>query len=204
MPVYRVPVSLSYAGPGSPGVNVLHIRTAGVPLEGDTERENAMVAIRNFYASTSLLYHASTVIRFPTELVDVEDNEIVSVAARNEISGAGTATVMLPPASCICVSWKSSSATRAGRGRTFLGGGSPRPCSTPTAASGPRTGRARSPRPRRSSTRRRRLRAGRSRSTPARSRSPGTWWARPSGPSSLPSVAGGTRRLSAVRIADGW
>lgn len=122
MPVYRVPVSLSYAGPGSPGVNVLHIRTAGVPLEGDTERENAMVAIRNFYASTSLLYHASTVIRFPTELVDVEDNEIVSVAARNEISGAGTATVMLPPASCICVSWKSSSATRAGRGRTFLGG----------------------------------------------------------------------------------
>jgi hypothetical protein len=121
VPTYRVPVVSTYPAGGGPGVNIWHLRTAGVPLEGETEIANAMGALRTFYNAIGGLVPPSTSYAFPTELVEVNDAELVPAPSVASVVGRASTDAYLPIASAMVVSWRTSSATRSGRGRTFIG-----------------------------------------------------------------------------------
>lgn len=124
MGVYRVPIDLEWTGPGSPGVNVFHIRTANdIPPWGEVQ--DAVDAIHAFYTAAnsgvdqlSPLFAGGTVISCD-EAMNVETQEAVPVSFP-EITSAATIGD-LPAANQLVVSWRTSLRARRGMGRTFLG-----------------------------------------------------------------------------------
>lgn len=122
MPVYRLPVTLTWDDPGSPGVNVWHLRTTGGA--GDAaDRQSAVDSIHEFYGD---LATAGSGRPFRHELVitadavtDVEDQEQSPVDWLQ--FNVTNSTADAPMVCQLCVSWKTSSVSRRGRGRTFIG-----------------------------------------------------------------------------------
>lgn len=120
MPIFRYDVGLTWNGPGGPGVNVWHIRTTGIdPASSDLN--DAATAIRAFYNDVCEigLCPAGWTARGASQAVNVEDSTLVDVTPWTEASLQGTATFSAP--SMVCVGLRTTSATRAGRGRKFIG-----------------------------------------------------------------------------------
>jgi len=115
MPVYRIPVEFTYPNSGGPGVNVWHARTDGVLT---TDVQSAVDAIHSFYDSLKA-YFATGWAATLGVVTDVATQEGQSPSWATVTSTAATGTV--PPALAICVTWKSTSVSRRGTGRTFLG-----------------------------------------------------------------------------------
>src|SRR5690242_16498056 len=120
MPTLQYDVSLTWNGPGGPGVNVWHIRTAdGDPI--GTNLNEAASAIRSFYNDICEVgcCPAGWTARGPAQAVNVADSQIEEVTPWTEASLQGTANFSAP--SMVVVGLRTSSATRAGRGRKFIG-----------------------------------------------------------------------------------
>lgn len=121
MPIYRHPVRIVDSRLGGEGANVWHIRTGGGIGEGLTI-ERASEWLREFYDEIKGQFPSGCEIRFEgvaTE-VAVEDPALMEGLTTWTVTGTGGGTA-LPPANALCISWRTASATRAGRGRTFLG-----------------------------------------------------------------------------------
>lgn len=120
MPVYRYDVGLTWNGPGGPGVNVWHIRTVD-DAGPNPDLEEAAVAIRAFYNDVCEigLCPAGWTARGPSQAINVADSSLIDVTSWTEASLQGTATFSAP--SMVCVGLRTASATRAGRGRKFIG-----------------------------------------------------------------------------------
>lgn len=118
MPIYRVPVKIEYPHTGGPGYNVFHVRTVSNARD---ELLDALDAIEQFY--TSLRSHFAGGTRHTIGEGMIKDPlgspEYVNDDARTRL-GEGANTVA-PSLLALTVSWKTSSATRSGRGRTFVG-----------------------------------------------------------------------------------
>lgn len=118
MPTVQYNVGLEWSNaPGGPGVNTWHIRYDSVV--GDLE--SALSALATFYDSIRGVLPTGVRYRFTDHAVTVGDSPTyvpVSNAATNTGSGGAT---YLPMATAMCVSWKTTAATRSGRGRTFIG-----------------------------------------------------------------------------------
>lgn len=117
----RMPVDITWPyGGGSPGASIFHLRAA------DTDPSQATLGslieiVREFYAAMDDLYVGSVRIRFAGLLTGVGPDRGTAVEA-DPWEVAGTANVgPLPPSNQIVVGWKTASATRSGRGRTFVG-----------------------------------------------------------------------------------
>lgn len=121
MPTYRYPVKITWAGTGSPGVNVWHLRTVSDgPLNNDLEQ--IVDAIKDFYTAIASIYMPSTTIAGPGEAIkDPEGSPEYEQVTPWSVAGLSSGSGYLPMASQLCVSWRTTSATRSGRGRTFLG-----------------------------------------------------------------------------------
>lgn len=121
MPTGRLAVDLSWTGAtGSPGVNVWHIRFENASAPGGDQ--DAMVeAIRDFYVATRGSYPTAVNIRFNGEIHGVGDDAGNLYTADTWSTTGSGINGFLPPAVCTLVSWRTSSATRSGRGRTFIG-----------------------------------------------------------------------------------
>lgn len=121
MAILRVPVDISWPGGGGPGVNVWHIRVNSVLLPDFPEINAALAGIRDFYAGIQGTLQNGAAWRFNGEAVAVDStpNEFVSGLTEWEVlGGSGNA---LPDLLQVCVSWRTSAASRRGRGRTFVG-----------------------------------------------------------------------------------
>lgn len=120
MALYRAVVDIEWGGGGS-GVNVWHFRTISSPGTL-ADRQGAVDAIRDFYDAVSSIYPTDTTISMPAEVV----TEFQSAPAFEPVTpwtitgDSGTAT-HLPAATQLVVGWRTTAATRSGRGRTFLG-----------------------------------------------------------------------------------
>lgn len=121
MAVYRVPVSITWPGSGSPGVNVFHLRTtedSGTPLN-PTLIEDGLDVLAPFLQT---VYGAAGCAGLSWSVgagvVNVETQEARDFTPR---TGASGGTGMAPPALALVVGWRTTSATRRGRGRTFIG-----------------------------------------------------------------------------------
>lgn len=122
MATYRLPVHLNYPNGGGPGVNIWHVR-GGTAQPSDID---AMVdAIHTFYSTIAntgvggagILQNGLQISADVATDVDTDEIHPVTFAS---ITAPGSAT-SLPPATQICVSWRTSIAARRGMGRTFIG-----------------------------------------------------------------------------------
>lgn len=118
MPIYRVPVRLEFVGGGGPGYNVFHVRTVSNARD---ELTSALDALEAFYTSLRPYYVSSTRIHIGEAMIrdPLGSPEYVNDDSR-VVSGTGAAGMEVHLLSIVC-SWRTSSATKSGKGRTFLG-----------------------------------------------------------------------------------
>lgn len=124
MPIFRVPVNVTWTGSGSPGVNVFHVRTVS-EVFNQLELDSAVDAIHQFYTTAAFTRSAGGAL-FANgtswtlgEVVDVDTQEY-RTADWTTLTAASSAKD-LPPSVQMVVGWRTSVAARRGRGRTFLG-----------------------------------------------------------------------------------
>lgn len=122
MGVYRIPFVLTYDDKGSPGANVWHVRTGAIGTD-QANVEAAASSILTFY--NDLGSHGANPMRegvsWRAEAAFSEENDTVLDLTPVKAGASGTAGPDAPPVLAICISWSSTSRTRRGRGRTFLG-----------------------------------------------------------------------------------
>lgn len=121
MAVWRVPVVLNSAFITGTGANTWHIRTAA---EGDgaaIEAAPLIEAIRVFYASVGENTLSPVRVSFDGILRRVDAEVGTIQEAEGWTFSPPDNGEPLPLAIAMCVSWRTSLATRRGRGRTFLG-----------------------------------------------------------------------------------
>lgn len=122
MGIIRIPVTVDYTAQGGPGMNVFHCRTIG-PGGGDEESQVAecLDALEGFYNAIKLYYPSGTTIRMGEGMIKdplgapeyfKDDPRVIAAGG----SGGTTATLL-----ALVVSWRTTSASRSGRGRTFIG-----------------------------------------------------------------------------------
>jgi len=118
MAIFRVPILLTFPGAGSPGVNVWHIRTVDPVLVTELSQANTLIGyIRTFYNYNIAHYPSTTTITLGTVTEEISSREIVPTMAT--VTGVGTGSA--PQALSVVVTWRTTLASRRGRGRTFLG-----------------------------------------------------------------------------------
>jgi len=121
MAIYRIPVRLEgTATPGGPWLNILHVSTQPAGQPGDLGE--ALDAIQGFYegvrgfiANTTTITIGEGMIRDPLGSPEYVDDD------RRVLVGGGAAGQNLSALLAVVVGWRTASATRSGRGRTFVG-----------------------------------------------------------------------------------
>jgi len=118
MPIYRVPVRIEYKADGGPAFNVLHVRTVSSARD---ELLGALGAIEQFYDDVSEIYRPDTTVTIGEGMIKdpLGSPEYVNDSRRvvTGTGGGGTTPTLI----ALVVSWRTSSASRSGHGRTFLG-----------------------------------------------------------------------------------
>lgn len=123
MTIFRVPVTITTPGiPGGPYMNVWHCRTIGPGNEDNVQLGEALDALQDFYVGVRDYYPNLTEVRMGEGMIKdpLGTPEYQADDPRSIITGGvagGSATALL----AIVVSWRTSSASRSGRGRTFVG-----------------------------------------------------------------------------------
>lgn len=116
MAIFRVPVRLTYSAAGGPGINVFHLRCADDTVLQD-ELQAGVDALHQFYVSIGNLLGASTLVECEVA-TNVQTDEAVAVDwTPIQTTNTGTEATLL----ALVISWKTVSATRRGKGRTFVG-----------------------------------------------------------------------------------
>lgn len=118
MPTASLAVGLEWNNaPGGPGVNVWHFRFQNT--WGDAE--GCVQALSTFYESLKTLYAVGVTIRFPDHAVQVGgDHQEYSNSVQSFFGGTG-AGGYAPLPTALVAGWRTSTATRSGRGRSFIG-----------------------------------------------------------------------------------
>lgn len=121
MPTFKYPVALAWTGSGSPGVNVWHFRSEDNADPLETDVQEIIDGIETFYTAVKGVFPADLVVTGPDEAI----KDPYGAPEYREVDGftvQGTGTQGYAPlASAIVAGWRTTSATRSGRGRTFLG-----------------------------------------------------------------------------------
>lgn len=123
MAIFRVPVTITTPSiPGGPYMNVWHCRTIGPGGDDSEQLGDALDALNDFYAGVRDYYPNGTEVRFGEGMIKdplgsptYEADQPRSVTTGGVAGGSATALL------AIVVSWRTSSASRSGRGRTFVG-----------------------------------------------------------------------------------
>lgn len=120
MAVWRTVVRTDYPGTGGPGYNTFHFRD-----DADGGLNDALVAaqeaLRAAYVEISAVMPLGRTFTHDGQWVDINDARIEVTPGWLRASTASTSE-NLPPATTLCVGWRSGLASRSGRGRTFLSG----------------------------------------------------------------------------------
>lgn len=117
MPIVRIPVNITWAASGSPGVNVWH---AEVPAPANEATLGGVVdALEAFYTELRSLAPGGGTYSFDGVVTDVETQSQSTVPGWT-MTTAGTSN-FAPLATALCISWRTGTASRSGVGRTFLG-----------------------------------------------------------------------------------
>lgn len=122
MATIRVPVTIEYPQEGGPGKNVWNVRTVGPSEEDDVDQVgDALDALVAFYTDILTYYPQTTVITLGTGMIrDPLGTPTYFPDDVRTLTGV-TGGDYLSPLLAVSVGWRTSVATRSGRGRTFVG-----------------------------------------------------------------------------------
>jgi hypothetical protein len=116
--VFRYAVQIDYPDGGGPAYNLWHLR-------GDTIGADVQLgidAIQGFYNALLAYYQGGAVITGPDEVTaGIEGGSPTFEAVDGFSLGPVAGTSTLAPVLQAVVGWRTASATRSGRGRTFVG-----------------------------------------------------------------------------------
>lgn len=122
MSIFRVPVYINYPGTGGPGMNVFHIRTIGPTDSDDSEQlHEGLDALESFYDAIKPYYPSGTLIVGGSDIIKDPLGDPTYEADYGWSVGGAASGEMLPVYCAMVAGWRTTSATRSGRGRTFLG-----------------------------------------------------------------------------------
>lgn len=116
MPTYRYNVGVEYPGTGAPGVNVWHFRSddpIGAP--------DVLPVIRDFYTAIRPNFSSQLTWRGDAFVIEDPYGSPTYVPVPQWAVTGSNVVALGPRAVQHVVSWYTTSATRSGRGRTFLG-----------------------------------------------------------------------------------
>lgn len=121
MPIIRVPVKIVHTGDGGPGYNVWHVRMVSDDPADAGDLGFALDALETFYSDIRSLYPNSTRIQIGEGMIKdpLGSPEYVADDFRELVGTGGTTSASQLLA--LVVAWRTTSATRSGRGRTFIG-----------------------------------------------------------------------------------
>lgn len=121
MATWKVPVKIQAGSADNMAYNVWHIRTVDNESGPGSALSDALDALEEFYRDSRSAFSDATVITIGESMIRdpygspeyVEDDR----RTLNGLIGGGTAPLLL----AVVVGWRTTSATRSGRGRTFVG-----------------------------------------------------------------------------------
>lgn len=121
MAIVRVPARLDYPFNGGPGVNVWHVSTASLQ-DTQANLEEAVDALAAFYTAIRPWYPTGMTVTLGEGMIidPLGSPEYATDYSTKITSSGGSATVTSNLLAIVC-GWRTSSATRSGRGRTFIG-----------------------------------------------------------------------------------
>lgn len=118
MPVYRVPITLTWNGSGSPGVNVWSVRTTASSPVGDAELQSALDALHAFYVGIGNAFAGGTAIELGE--MSVRDTSQRATGTFTKITSSNAAAKAAPSLQVV-IGWRTDLAKRRGMGRTYIG-----------------------------------------------------------------------------------
>lgn len=121
MPVYRGTVVITGAPLGGTGTNTWHARTDGIADAGDATLQGLTDALEDFYAAIDQVHPSGINRSFDGTWVRVDGDEETIIDTNGWSHGVLTGGSPLPPQECLVIGWRTTNASRRGRGRTFIG-----------------------------------------------------------------------------------
>jgi len=120
--IVRIPVEITGPALPDPGMNIWHARIGDVDPTFPDDVDVVSEWLHTFYGEIAGVYPSGTTISQSGEYVEVGTStpQTIAEGAGWSVAATGGADPM-PAANALMVSWRTSLATRRGRGRTFLG-----------------------------------------------------------------------------------
>jgi hypothetical protein len=122
MTIFRIPVTITNTLPGGPFMNIFHARTIGPAGDDADQLGDALDALEEFYMGLRAYMPNGSVVRFgegmirdPLGAPEYQADDPRVIPTGTQLDGSPT------PLLAIVVSWRTASASRSGRGRTFIG-----------------------------------------------------------------------------------
>lgn len=121
MAIWRLPIRITDQSLPDPGFNIFHVRTADGPFP-EAELNQASGWLEDFYSAMVPVFSSNTDIQFDGTVTEINSDtpRVGEGLTTWKVDGTST-SLPLPPANCVVVGWRTTLATRSGRGRTFLG-----------------------------------------------------------------------------------
>lgn len=123
MPIYRCTVDLDFGAGTGRGTNSWTVRTVDVGLGEIENIQDLMGQVQTFYTALAGKFPANTTMSWDgsAQQLGVAEPAYQESAAGWSVAGGAAANTYGPAPAMVCVTWRTSVATRSGRGRTFLG-----------------------------------------------------------------------------------
>lgn len=122
MALWRATVNLSFPIGSQGGTNTWHMRSTGIE-PADTDIQDLLDAIQAFYDALSNDFPSGFHAIFDgfVTQVGVEDPDSLGGFTPWNVAGDAATTAWGPSPAMACITWRSTKASRRGRGRTFVG-----------------------------------------------------------------------------------
>lgn len=116
MATYKVPVTIQHPGAGGTAYNIFNLR-----CQDEADLGDALGALHDFYEALTGCYPDGTTILVGDGIIKDPYGAPTYVGFTPDPLEATGLAAQSPQLLAIVVSWRTTSATRSGRGRTFLG-----------------------------------------------------------------------------------
>lgn len=118
--LYKLPVFITHPTITGIAVNTWHIDTDSNTFPATAEVDELSSIIEEFYTAYADFAPTQTQFEFTGEVTSMGADPQTDAACTPWTVDGEQGVDSLPPANAVCVTWRTPSATRSGRGRTFL------------------------------------------------------------------------------------
>lgn len=120
MPIYRMTIKTRFPGGSGAGTNTWHFRSTDAPVFGAPSPADI---VKTFYTTLAGQFGATYFWSWDGSLQEILSDQpaLVAVQSGFTLQGSGGGNADSGPAGVgMCITWRTSVATKSGRGRTFI------------------------------------------------------------------------------------